>query len=187
MQRHRRPISQRGEGTRWDSSNLKPVAIALAVAITICAIPLAYRIFNCQSFDAGFSLQQLFSFKCSAAPLSPTVTEGVSSEALAAQPLAWPKGYISYRVNGGIARPSASVTPASGGRAPMFADVPTGLVLQATAEKVVRTRPYATSASTKVAGGRCFRVIDGDRIADETPTAHMSGGWLPVQVLDACP
>lgn len=173
----------------------RPVFLALAAAILICALPLAYRIVGCDGFEAGLSLQQLFSFKCqpaaggkaSAKPVVETGADAPSREALAAATLDDPEGYASYRVEGGVARPSASLSPANGRRAPAFADAGPGLVLVATQRKNLRRRPFGASVGTLRESGTCFEVIDGDRVADEPATSNRSGGWLPVRALDACP
>jgi len=173
-------------GSEWDSPNLRPVGYALAAAIVICAIPLAYRITNCASFDSGFSLEKLFSFKCDAKSEGQPHTPDVSRTALAAQTLTVPRGYVAYRVENGIARASGSLRPADGRLAPAFAEVKEGLVLVATQQKQLRERPFSASPSHLYPEGQCFEVIRGDSIQDELPEDGRSGGWLPVE-LATCP
>lgn len=176
-----------GGGSPWDSRNLAPVALALAAAIVICAVPLSYRILQCPSFESGFSLEQLFSFSCR--PRADTVEPtggGLSKLALAAPTLAPPKGYVAYRVDNGVARTSGSITPYGDAIAPSFHDVEEGLLLVSTNEKRLRQRPFSQSTSRVYPSGQCFKVIDGARIEDEPREGGRSGGWLPVEVT-TCP
>lgn len=186
----------KSDGPQWGQENLKPIALALAAGIFICAVPAAYRISKCEDFSAGFSLQQLFSFKCEGskpkeqqpkAPQSATAEEdsysGVSARAMLAPTLALPTGYVSYRVfSSGLPRKSGRLTPADDNDAPAFSEVQTGLVLRATADKEIHTRPFEDADRTTESRGQCFTVIEGTRITDEPATSTRSGGWLPVEL-----
>ncbi len=175
----------------WGSPQLRPIGFALAAAIVICAVAMAYRISLCSQFDGSFSLEKLFSFKCELTPRAsstqPTVATSqsiprpiVSRAALAAPTLTGLKGYVSYRVDSGIPRESGSLRLRDENYALPFAEVAAGTLLVATRPKHVRQRPFEQSDGRLMNEGQCFRVILGAKIQDEVPTDESSGGWLPV-------
>ena len=168
--------------------DLNPIPIALAIGIVACAVPMGYRISKCSSFTGGLSLTKLFSISCekstdaAATPSSTPHSPPVSIMQYQATPLAFPQGFVAYRVNDGAARESGSLVPFDGNPAPAFKNVAAGTILRATATKRLRQRPYAQSENVEEQEGTCFKVIEGFRYEDEPPTDHTSGGWLPVEL-----
>uniref|UniRef100_UPI0035C9E727 hypothetical protein n=1 Tax=uncultured Sphingomonas sp. TaxID=158754 RepID=UPI0035C9E727 len=192
------PRATSRESGYWSESNLKPIAWAFALALLIVIVPVAYRISKCANFAMGLSLNQLFSFKCTATDKStdlphtgispprtvPTIEDGSQPTIaqLRARTLMPPEGYVSYRVSGGFPRmDTGALQPLNGDAAPPYDAVKEGLILKAVADKPVHQRPYSSSEFVTDRRGQCYQVIHGDAIQDENPAGERSGGWLPVR------
>lgn len=161
--------------------------VALAVVLLACGLAAASQIWrsDCAKFETeiGYSATRLLGFKCEAA-LAADKSE-VSREALAAPTLSGKKGYVSYRVDNGVARSSGSLMPSDGSSAPEFSKVKEGQLLTATQSTELKERPFLQSLGHMQPLGQCYSVLAGTRVADEEDAAGRSGGWLPVETV-AC-
>lgn len=183
-----------------------PIAIALAVAILICAVPLAYRISQCEQFDSGFSLERLFSFKCERSADSgrerpDTRQDGTtgSTDTAAAEQADAPRadaelhstaltGHVYYEESGqkAVGDDAAYVIPGTS-RAPPYEEIRQGTVLKTVRTSVVRSGPAGGDEQiAEIGGGRCVKILQRPNRPVPDLQAADSGGWLLVQVI-RCP
>lgn len=177
-----------------------PIALAIAAAILICAVPLAYRILQCELFDSGFSLDRFFSFRCERAVKSPdgeTPARPPTDGAAADQRVSPPEdseeptaltGYVYYEEKGRRPTEKDGVYLLLGrSGSPTYQSISKGAILKTISTSDVRAGPSTTeNIIDSVVGGRCVEVLDSPAHPVTGLKEADSGGWLRVKAT-SCP
>jgi hypothetical protein len=170
-----------------------PIATAIAVAILICAVPLAYRILQCEQFDSGFSLERWFSFKCERAvgpiepekPVSPPDTGNAPAGPAPSPESTVLTGYVYYEEKGRRPTGRNGVYLQRGtSSSPTYETIEQGAVLKTVRSSTVRVAPGGSEEPIgTISGGECVKVLQPPSRPTQGLRQADSGGWLMVQAV----